>query len=43
MCIVGTDAGIPMKFHSQATWKELDVWVNRLGVDLVMKHGVRYK
>ena len=22
-----------MKFHSQATWKELDVWVNRLGVD----------
>ncbi len=31
--LVGTDAGIPMKFHSQATWKELDVWVNRLGVD----------
>ncbi len=31
--LVGTDAGIPMKFHSQATWKELEVWVNRLGVD----------
>ena len=31
--LVGTDAGIPMKFHSQATWHELDVWVNRLGVD----------
>ena len=31
--LVGTDAGIPMKFHSQATWNELDVWVNRLGVD----------
>lgn len=31
--LVGTDAGIPMKFHSQATWKELDIWVNRLGVD----------
>ena len=31
--LIGTDAGIPMKFHSQATWKELDVWVNRLGVD----------
>ena len=31
--LVGTDAGIPMKFHSQATWRELDVWVNRLGVD----------
>ncbi len=22
-----------MKFHSQATWHELDIWVNRLGVD----------
>ena len=30
--LIGTDAGIPMKFHSQATWNELDVWVNRLGV-----------
>jgi imidazolonepropionase-like amidohydrolase len=33
MLLVGTDAGIPMKFHSQATWNELDIWVNRLGVD----------
>lgn len=33
MLLVGTDAGIPMKFHSQATWHELDTWVNRLGVD----------
>jgi imidazolonepropionase-like amidohydrolase len=31
--LIGTDAGIPMKFHSQATWHELDTWVNRLGVD----------
>ncbi len=31
--LVGTDAGIPMKFHSQATWKELEIWVSRLGVD----------
>ena len=31
--LIGTDAGIPMKFHSQATWHELDVWVNKLGVD----------
>jgi len=22
-----------MKFHTQATWHELDAWVNRLGVD----------
>ena len=31
--LIGTDAGIPMKFHTQATWHELDTWVNRLGVD----------
>ena len=30
--LIGTDAGIPMKFHSQATWNELDTWVTRLGV-----------
>src|SRR5687767_10055611 len=31
--LIGTDAGIPMKFHSQATWNELDVWVRLLDVD----------
>ena len=31
--LVGTDSGIPGKFHSQSTWNELDTWVNRLGVD----------
>lgn len=31
--MIGTDSGIPMKFHSQSTWRELDIWVNRLGVD----------
>ena len=31
--LIGTDSGIPMKFHSSSTWRELDVWVNRLGVD----------
>ncbi len=31
--LIGTDSGIPMKFHSQSTWHELEVWVNRLGVD----------
>ncbi len=30
--LIGTDSGIPMKFHSQSTWNELDIWVNRLGV-----------
>ena len=31
--LIGTDSGIPMKFHSQSTWRELDIWVNKLGVD----------
>ncbi len=31
--LVGTDSGIPMKFHSQSTWHELDVWVNEFGAD----------
>ena len=31
--LIGTDSGIPMKFHSQSTWRELDAWVNLLGVD----------
>ena len=26
--LVGTDSGIPLKFHCQSTWNELDVWVN---------------
>lgn len=29
--MIGTDSGIPMKFHSQSTWHEFDVWVNELG------------
>ena len=31
--VTGTDSGIPMKFHSQSTWNELDVWVNEFGFD----------
>jgi imidazolonepropionase-like amidohydrolase len=30
--LIGTDSGIPMQFHSQTTWNELDVWVRELGV-----------
>jgi imidazolonepropionase-like amidohydrolase len=30
--LVGTDSGIPMKFHCQSTWNELDVWVNVMGI-----------
>jgi imidazolonepropionase-like amidohydrolase len=31
--LIGTDSGIPMKFHRHSTWHELDAWVNHLGVD----------
>jgi imidazolonepropionase-like amidohydrolase len=31
--LIGTDSGIPMKFHSSSTWRELEAWVNILGVD----------
>lgn len=31
--LIGTDSGIPMNFHSHSTWRELDAWVNVLGVD----------
>jgi len=30
--LVGTDSGIPMQFHTQSTWRELDAWVNVMGV-----------
>ncbi len=26
--LIGTDSGIPMKFHCQSTWNELAVWVD---------------
>jgi len=31
--LIGTDSGIPMNFHSQTTWRELDAWVNSFGID----------
>ena len=31
--LIGTDSGIPMSFHSQTTWRELDAWVNTFGID----------
>jgi imidazolonepropionase-like amidohydrolase len=30
--LIGTDSGIPMQFHSQSTWNELDVWVREMGI-----------
>lgn len=34
--MIGTDSGIPMKFHSQSTWNELDIWVREMGVDPIL-------
>ena len=31
--LVGTDSGIPTKFHCQSTWNELAVWVNEMRID----------
>ena len=33
--LVGTDSGIPAKFHSQSTWNEIDVWTRELGVPVL--------
>jgi imidazolonepropionase-like amidohydrolase len=30
--LIGTDSGIPMNFHSDSTWREIDTWVNVFGV-----------
>lgn len=30
--LIGTDSGIPTKFHCQSTWNELDVWVNEMDI-----------
>jgi imidazolonepropionase-like amidohydrolase len=34
--LIGTDSGIPMNFHSQTTWRELDAWVNSFGIDAMV-------
>jgi len=33
--MIGTDSGIPMKFHCQSTWNELDVWVNEFDLESI--------
>jgi imidazolonepropionase-like amidohydrolase len=30
--LIGTDSGIPMAFHSQTTWNELDIWTSEMNV-----------
>jgi imidazolonepropionase-like amidohydrolase len=31
--LVGTDSGIPGTFHCQSTWREIEVWIEHMGVD----------
>ena len=30
--LIGTDSGIPMKFHCQSTWNEMATWVNEFDI-----------
>jgi imidazolonepropionase-like amidohydrolase len=31
--LIGTDSGVPLNFHSDSTWREIDTWVRTFGVD----------
>ncbi len=31
--LIGTDSGVPLTFHSDSTWRELDLWVREFGVE----------
>ena len=33
--LIGTDSGIPLKFHCQSTWNEIDVWTRVMGVPVM--------
>lgn len=33
--LVGTDSGIPLKFHCQSTWHEIDVWTRIMDVPVM--------
>jgi len=30
--LIGTDSGVPLNFHSDSTWREIDAWVRVFGV-----------
>lgn len=30
--LIGTDSGVPLVFHSDSTWRELETWVHTFGV-----------
>ncbi|REJ81135.1 MAG: Xaa-Pro dipeptidase [Acidobacteria bacterium] len=31
--LIGTDSGVPLTFHSDSTWREMDLWVREHGMD----------
>ncbi|HEX5758162.1 MAG TPA: amidohydrolase family protein [Thermoanaerobaculia bacterium] len=31
--MIGTDSGVPLNFHSDSTWREIDTWVRVFGVE----------
>lgn len=33
--MIGTDSGIPMKFHCQSTWNEMDVWTRVMDIPVM--------
>ncbi len=33
--LIGTDSGIPLKFHCQSTWNEIDVWTRIMDVPVM--------
>ena len=30
--MIGTDSGVPLTFHSDSTWREIETWVEYFGV-----------
>ena len=33
--LIGTDSGVPLNFHSDATWRELYIWTHEFGVPVM--------
>jgi hypothetical protein len=33
--LIGTDSGVPLTFHTDSTWREIDYWVGIFGFDVM--------
>lgn len=33
--LIGTDSGVPLTFHSDSTWREIETWVSTFGVPVM--------